>query len=118
MSNTQTSSKERTLCLETLREGAAVERFNDELQVILANALDPNTSYKVKRKITLTVTFAPDEDRRGMDIEIKCESKLAPPKSVDGYAYLRKNEKGEITATEFNPSQPELPMVGQKRDAR
>lgn len=30
------TSKERTLCLETLREGAAVERFNDELRVVFA----------------------------------------------------------------------------------
>jgi len=116
MSNT--SSKERTVCLETLRGGAAVERFNDALEEVLANVVDPNTSYKVKRKITLTVILAPEEDRKGVDIEIKCETKLAPAKSVDGYAYIRKNEAGEVIATEYHPEQPELPMVGQKRDSR
>lgn len=112
----ETSSKERRVCLETLREGAAVERFNDELQVVLANMVDPNTSYKPKRSITLTVTFAPEEDRRGADIEIKCVSKLAPPKPVDGYAYIGKDENGEIIAREYNPDQPELPMIGQRKD--
>lgn len=112
-----TTSKERELCLETLREGAAVERFNDELKTVLANCVDWNTNHKTKRSITLTVDFMPKEDRKEMEISIKCVSKLAPPKPVDSYAYISALEDGPVTATEYNPRQPELPMIGRKERA-
>ncbi len=108
------SSKERTLCLETLREGAAVERFNDELQTVLANIVDFNTSHKTKRSITLKVEFTPNEDRTNMGLNITCVSKLAPPKPVEGFAYVGQDKDG-VRATEYNPRQPELPMIGKER---
>lgn len=108
------TSKERMLCLETLREGAAVERFNDELRVVFANMVDFNTDHKTKRSITLTVEFIPNEERTGFAERIKCVSKLAPPKPVEGFGYIKIEKDGEVTATEFNPQQPELPMIGKK----
>lgn len=110
------SSKERTLCLETLREGAAVERFNDELLVILKNMVDFNTDAKVKRSITLKVEFTPNEDRTRFNERISCTSKLAPPKAVEGFGYITQTKDG-IEATEYNPNQPELPMIGKKERA-
>lgn len=105
------TSKERTLCLETLREGAAVERFNDELSVVLKNMVDFNTDAKVKRNITLKVEFTPNEDRTNFNERITCTSKLAPPRAVEGFGYIKQTNEG-IEASEYNPSQPELPMIG------
>lgn len=113
MANTNTSSKERSLCLENLREGAALERFNDEIGVVLKNIVDPNTSHKKKRSITLKVTFEPNENRDGMVYDIAVSSVLAPPKSVDGFAYVAETKDG-VVATEYNPRQQELPMIGKK----
>lgn len=109
------SSKERTLCLENLGGGAAIERFDDELKAILANIADVNTSAKTKRSIKLTVEFSPNEERSTMNIAIKCESKLAPPKPVTSFGYIGVEHDGSVVATEYNPRQPELPMVGDNR---
>lgn len=105
------SSKERTIRLETLAGGAAVERFNDELQAVLKNVIDPNTSHKTKRRITLTVELMPNEERTSMNIGVKCESKLAPPKAVESFGYIGVEKNGEVVATEYNPRQPVLPMI-------
>jgi hypothetical protein len=45
--------EENELSLETLGQGAAVERFNLALQDVLNNIQDVNTSAKVKGAITL-----------------------------------------------------------------
>lgn len=109
-----TLSKERQLCLETLREGSAVERFNDELKVVFKNMVDMNTGHNVRRSVTLTVEFVPNEERTRFKEIIKCVSKLAPPKPVEGFGYIQQPKSGEIIATEYNPEQPELPMIGKK----
>lgn len=107
------SNKERTICLETLKGGAAIERFNDELAKVLQNIIDPNVESKTKRTITLQVEWVPNEERTTVNIKIKCKSALAPSRPVETFGYI--GEKGgEVYATEYNPRQPELPMVGGK----
>lgn len=108
------SSKERELCLETLREGAAVERFNDAIKVVFENMTDFNTDAKVRRSITLKVEFVPNEDRTRFKQVITCVPKLAPAKPVEGYGYIIQDKDG-THGLEYNPDQPELPMIGGKQ---
>jgi hypothetical protein len=112
----RTSSKEQALCLETLREGTAVERFNDALVVVFENMTDFNTDAKVKRSITLKVEFVPNEERTRFKQIITCVSKVAPAKAVEGYGYIIQDKDG-THGLEYNPEQPELPMIGKKEKA-
>lgn len=93
--------------LETLAQGAAVERFNDQWGEVLNNIKDPNTSATAKRVVTLQVELKPSEDRDRVQITINCAAKLAPPKSVESLAYLSKLD-GKAVACENNPRQPTL----------
>jgi len=46
-----------------MAKGALIEQFNTEFVKIGSNILDPNTDATKARKITLTLTFKPDENR-------------------------------------------------------
>ncbi len=67
--------------LETLGGGAAVERFNYELQRVLDNIGDINTKPTAARKVQLTITIAPNEERTGAAVLIDVKSTLASIKS-------------------------------------
>ena len=54
---------EKIINLETLAEGGLTEKVNMALQEVLNNIIDPNTDYKVKRKLTIDITFISQEDR-------------------------------------------------------
>lgn len=49
--------------LETFAGGALQEKFDDAMEKVLRNMLDPNTPWKNKRKITVEVAFEQDEER-------------------------------------------------------
>lgn len=46
-----------------MARGAILERVDYEMAKILDNILDANTKATAKRKMTLTLTFAPDDER-------------------------------------------------------
>ncbi len=51
--------------------GAIAEITDYEVERVVANIMDPNTAATAKRKITITLTFAPDDYRQqiGMDAQ-------------------------------------------------
>ena len=67
-----------------LCSGAAHELFEREMDAVMANVSDINTDPKAKRVITLTVELKPKSDRGSADVSIKCSSKVAPVKVVEG----------------------------------
>jgi len=90
---------EERLSLANLGKGAAVERFDDELQKVLENILDPNTRPDLVRSVTLTVKIKPNEDRDFANVEIQATSKLAPYDHVPTHIYIG-TEKGRAVAVE------------------
>jgi hypothetical protein len=109
--------------LETLADGAAAELFQSELDKLLRNIQDPNTDATATRKVTLEVTFAPDEDREKGEVRIKASSKLAGLKGAKTEVYFGRHQ-GQLVATEFNPKQaglfdekPALREIGKKGSA-
>lgn len=66
------------LSLSNLAEGAAIQKFDDELQKVLNNIVDPNTPADVTREVQLIVKIKPDKNRGYGDISIIAKSKLAP----------------------------------------
>ena len=69
-----------SLTLENIGLGAGVEKFTVALNQVLLNCLDPNTSEKAVREITLKVKIRPlNEMRTEAAVTIDCVPKLAPP---------------------------------------
>ena len=101
-------TNEEPLNLETLADGAAIERFNDALQQALDNLLDPNTGGKA-REVILKVRLKPDDNKDILQITIDCVTKLAPSETISSNAYLGKDISGKAIAHEIKRAQ--LPLV-------
>lgn len=52
-----------------MAQGAIMERVDYEMSRVLDNILDPNTSATAKRKLTVTLTFTPDDERVELPFE-------------------------------------------------
>lgn len=92
-----------TVSLATLLRGGAIERFDDELQRVLENILDPNTD-DGKRSVTLTVTLDPSENRQSASVDVKCSSKVQGARPVDTTIFFAQRH-GRAVAVEHNPDQ-------------
>ena len=92
--------------LETLAEGGLTEKVNMALREVLNNIADPNTDYKVKRKLTIDITFISQEDRDLALLDIQTKTKLAPPKSIGTKIVIGSDGKGGIMASEFGKQIP------------
>jgi hypothetical protein len=93
------------LSLANLAGGAAIERFDLELNRVLENIADPNTSLK-QRKISLDVIFKPDDRREGCEITVSCSAKLAGMREYGSHIYIDSRRPG--LAFEADPRQMSL----------
>jgi len=91
--------------LDGLGGGAAMDRFEEEMNKVISNIVGPNTSHKTKRQVTLTVSISPNEERNQCVMEISCVSKLAPIKSVDSVLAIGIDSHGSVHAEEWVPKQ-------------
>lgn len=109
---------EQFVTLDSLGQGAAVEKFEDELNRVLENVLDPNTKATAARSVTLTITVKPDEDPSFANTLIEVKSKLAPSRAV-GTAIFIGRHAGRAVATERDTRQLRLDdnVVGIKEAA-
>lgn len=64
--------------ITTICGGGVNEVFQREFQEVLANIADPNTDSEGTRKLTLTFTLKPHEDRSGAQVFFTCKSALQP----------------------------------------
>ena len=88
--------------LEEFAGGALQEKFNDALQKVIENMLDPNTPWKNKREIIVKVAFLQDEGRSDSSVDISVATKLAPVKPVNTRMLIGKNLKtGDTYAEEY-----------------
>lgn len=92
---------EKMINLETLADGALAEKVNIALKEVLSNIADSNTEWKIKRKLTVDITFVAQEDRELALLDIQTKTKLAPPKSVGTKIVIGTDGKGGILASEF-----------------
>lgn len=88
--------------LEEFAGGALQEKFDDAMDKVLANMLDPNTPWKNKRKIMIEISMGQNEDRNDMSTEISVVLKLAPVKPINTRMSFGKNLRtGEIFVEEY-----------------
>jgi hypothetical protein len=97
--------QEEIVTLATVANGAAVELFQHELNRVLANIADINTSPKKKRQVTLKVIIQPSDDRGIGYTSVEVNSSLAPVKPVEATMYFGKKD-GQLVAVQSNPAQP------------
>jgi hypothetical protein len=105
------NTTDEKLAIDTLASGAAMERFDDALAVVLANIIDPDTG-KGAREINLKVKFKPNDERTMTEIRIECKTKLQPATELTTHAYLGVDIKGLPEAHEIKPLlQSNLPFA-------
>lgn len=72
--------------------GAIMERADYEMRAMIRNILDPNTSAKAARKLNITLTFKPGDDRQTIVVECVAKS----------MAIERHKKEGNLTPDELN----------------
>ena len=65
-----------------LAKGAIAEQIDIEVAKAMANIVDPNTDAKTARKLTVTITLKPDENRETISISAQAKAALAPIKPI------------------------------------
>lgn len=90
-----------------MANGAFLELTDREMGLVLENIQDVNTSAKAKRKITVTLTFIPDESRQNIAVEYSVNSKLAPVKPVLTFLYADDSQNA-VELTRQIPGQADL----------
>ena len=88
--------------LETFAGGALQEKFDDAMEKVLVNMMDPNTPWKNKRKIVVEVSFEQNEDRDDSTVNVSVVTKLAAVKPVSTRMAIGKDlETGQVFAEEY-----------------
>jgi len=97
----------RPFTLSDLRDGAVEERFQLELEKVLANILDLNVTADKPRSITINVAFKPSVDRRSAAVSVTTSSKLVSLDSTPTQIFVAR-DKGKPVASEYDPKQLDL----------
>jgi len=95
--------------LDTLMGGEIIERFKHEFGRVVENIGDPNTTLD-KRSVTITLSAKPSKSRQQVDVTAKFVTKLAPTEAMDTTVFISLTKHG-LVASEYNPRQPNLPVV-------
>jgi hypothetical protein len=90
-----------TVDLNDFANGALAERFNYELQKLLENIADPNTDFKVKRKMDIKLTLETNEERELASVNIQVKSTPAPRKNIGSAIMLDRDETGKTVGAEL-----------------
>ena len=82
--------------LGSIAHGVLMELFELEIAKIAANIDDKNTKATAKRKVTFELIFAPDADRRAIDVTTRASLKLAGIADHASRVYLGKDTANDI----------------------
>lgn len=86
--------------------GGILEITDYEIERVIANITDPNTDAKAKRKVTLTLTFQPDDYRERVDLQVQAKTALAPVAPVRTTVCITKDREGHVLLAEMLPQVP------------
>ena len=96
--------------------GAIKERVDYDAARVVDNILDPNTEPKAKRKITLTIEFAPDADRQMIAVHTSSKATLVPTNPVTTSLAFVGDVNGEMQLVEMLPQVPgQIAMNGSEQ---
>ena len=86
--------------------GAIEERVDYEVSRVIANILDASTKPDAKRKITITLEFQPDSERKHIGMSATAKSTLAPTTPVSTSMAITSDANGEVLVAEMVPHIP------------
>lgn len=90
--------------LKEFAGGALQEKFDDAFDKVLQNMLDPNTSWKNKRKICIEISLEQNEERNDTTVNVSVVPKLAAAKPISTKMTIGKDYRdGVIYAEEYGP---------------
>lgn len=93
--------------IEKFSNGELTQQINREMEAVARNIADPNTEAKTARKITVTITLKPNEQRDFITTSITTKSTLAPTLGAVTALGIRKDLKsGEIEVGEIGNQIP------------
>lgn len=93
--------------IEQFSNGELTQQINREMEAVARNIADPNTEAKTTRKITVTITLKPNEQRDFITTSITTKSTLAPTLGAATALAVGKNLKtGEIEVGEIGNQIP------------
>lgn len=105
---------------ETFAGGALAERVNAEMEKVLNNIADPNTAPTKTRKLTLSLTFKPGEDRQVSDVNIEAKTSLQAAKPINTHIMIDRDiNTGRIMAAEIRnqlPGQIQIDLPEPEKD--
>lgn len=107
--------------IEQFSNGELTQQINREMEAVARNIADPNTEAKTARKITVTITLKPNEQRDFITASITTKSTLAPTLGAVTALGIRKDLKtGEVEVGEIGnqiPGQMSITDVEAQRPA-
>lgn len=93
--------------IEQFSNGELTQQINREMEAVARNIADLNTEAKTARKITVTITLKPNEQRDFITTSITTKSTLAPTLGAVTALGIRKDLKtGEVEVGEIGNQIP------------
>ena len=89
-----------------MAHGAIEEKGDYEVSRVIDNILDPNTKADAKRKITITLEFVPDAERKHIALFASAKSALVPTAAVATSMVITSDGNGEMVIAEMVPQIP------------
>lgn len=89
---------ETKIDLNNFSEGALRERIEQEVQKVLENIADPNTDAKKSRKVTATLTFKANENRKMAEVIIDVKSTILQASPVATVMLIDHNSESVVGA--------------------
>jgi hypothetical protein len=97
----------KEVSLDTLNSGAVKEMFQAKLEEVLENIGDDNTEAKKTRKITIEISFLPNETREIALTKVEVKTSMAPIKASSGTVFLS-SDGSKISAKVSDPKQGDI----------
>ena len=105
------NEQNRSDSLLEMARGAILERVDYEAARVAENIEDPNTDFKAKRKIQITLTFKASADRETVQMETEVKTTLAPMMPVSTSLYMVRDDQGDpmiVEAVRQTPGQLDM----------
>lgn len=94
------------MSFSTLAGGGVEEKLQYALKEVAENIADPNTDAKKARKITMTLTFKPNESRMIANLDIDVKTSLVHPIGISTTLMIDRDNAGKIVASEIYGNDP------------
>lgn len=89
------------IALASFASGAVEELFKNDLEKVIDNIADLNTSDKAARKLTIEFKFVPMEGRDLVGVEVKTKTTLAPTEGTKTKMVIN-TEGNVLVAAEYS----------------